>query len=333
MTRDDPPFNKKLFKTISMVGEIVALGQVMFSREGTRETFMEIVSKLDLNEPVLIKPNWSTSTIFTEATILDWTLTALKCEKIVVESYAHYRSPIFRDHYGPFDADFDKMLAGQKKRDLQENDRWFLDFTGIGDVLREHDVEYLNLSEELWSKQICEPDRIRTLVESRFEPLVNDIMYSMVPTRLYDMRGGTLLSLAKPKLATETIGITLSIKNLFGLISTPYRGKFHGTHDTNLNDSIMDINKIYHSLFDVRGIVEAVFTTSGSEDFLGRSTILHDLGLIWGSNNVFELDATVTTQLGLDTQQVGHLALAAQTFGQLSLEAKEIAKKEPVKLL
>lgn len=315
-----------------MPGEIENIGQVMFCRDGAKETFMGIVSKLDLKPPVIVKPNWSTSKLFTEAEILDWTLSAIDCEKIVVESYAHYRSPIFLDLDGPIDSEFEKKIGGQKKKDLRENDEWFLKLSGIGDILKRHDVEYLNLSEELWSKRVCEPDQIKSLVESRFEPLVNDVMYSMVPTRLHDMSGGTLLSIAKPKLAHGTIGVTLAIKNLFGMISTPYRGKFHGTNDSKLNDSIVDITKICHSLFDVRGVVEAVFSTSTFEAALMMGQIFRDLGFIWGSNDVFELDGVVTTQLGLDVQAVGHLALATQTFGQLSQQTMEIAKENRVEL-
>lgn len=316
----------------SMKREIANIGQVMFSRGGSKSAFVEIVSKLNLRPPVVIKPNWSSSTLFTEAEIIDWTLSALDCEKIVVESYAHYRSPIFRDHEGPFTEELQKRLDAQKKRNLRENDRWFLEFSGIKEVLRKHGVEYLNLSEELWFKKVCEPDEIRKSVESRFSPVRSDILLSMVPTRLYDLREGTLLSLAKPKIAHGTIGVTLSIKNLFGMIATPYRGKFHGLNDSKLNDSIVDINKICHSLFDVRGIVEAVFTTTGSEDFLGRSNVYRDLGFIWGSDNIFELDAAITTQLGLDIADVGHLALAAQTFTQWSRMTVESAKKHPISL-
>ena len=263
---------------------------------------------------------------------MDWTLSALNCDKIVVESYAHYRSPIFLDLDGPIDAAFEKKIAGQKKNDLRENDEWFLELSGIGDILQKHDVEYLNLSEELWSKRVCEPDQIKSLVKSRFEPLVNDNMYSMVPTRLYDMRGCTLLSLAKPKLARGSIGVTMSVKNLFGMISTPYRGKFHGSNDAKLNDSIMDITKICQSLFDLRGVVESVFSTSTFEESLMMEQIFRDLGFIWGSNNIFELDAVVTTQLGLDAQKIGHLSLAARTFGQWSQQAINLATKNLIDL-
>ena len=324
--------NRRNSHSKNMVGENEEINHVIFCRDTTRESFIEIVSRLDLKPPVVVKPNWSTSKIFTEAKILDWTLSAIDCEKFVVESFAHYRSPIFLDHKGPFNAELEKRLAGQKKKDLRSNDRWFLEMTGIGEVLKKHDVEYVNLSDEFWSKRVCEPDEIKSIVESRFEPLSNDIMYSMVPIRLQEMNGGTLLSLAKPKLAHGTIGVTLSIKNLFGMISTPYRGKFHGTNDSKLNDSIMDITKICHSLFNVRGVVEAVFSTSASDEFLAHSKRFDNLGFVWISDDVLELDAVVTTQLGLDPHTVGHLTLAAKTFGQWSNEAVDLAKHNLVEL-
>jgi uncharacterized protein (DUF362 family) len=323
---------KKVISGIVMTGEIEEIGQVMFCRDGTRESFIEIISKLNLKPPVLVKPNWSTSKIYTEAEILDWTLSALNCEKVVVESYAHYRSPIFLDLDRPIDAEFEKTIGGQKKKDLRENDEWFLKLSGIGDILEKHDVEYLNLSEELWSKRVCEPEQIKSIVEDRFEPLVNDNMYPMVPSRLHDMRGGTLLSLAKPKLAYGSIGVTLSVKNLFGMISTPYRGKFHGTKDSKLNDSIMDITKICQSLFDTSGVVEAVFSTSTFEQELMMGQIFRDLGFIWGSDNIFELDTVIAAQLGLDIQDVGHLDLAVKTFNHLSQTTIESAKKHPVEI-
>ena len=165
-----------------------------------------------------------------------------------------------------------------------------------------------------------------------FEPLVNDNLYSMVPTKLHDMRGGTLLSISKPKLAQGTIGVSMSIKNLFGMISTPYRGKFHGPNDAKLNDSIIDITKICQSLFDIRGVVEAVFSTSSFDESQMMGQIFRDLGFIWGSNNIFELDVIVTTQLGLGIQEVGHLSQASKIFGESSQQTIEIAMQNPIKL-
>ncbi|MHA2193738.1 MAG: hypothetical protein ACXAAR_09965, partial [Candidatus Thorarchaeota archaeon] len=71
---------------------------------------MEIVSGLNLEPPVIIKPNWSSSLIYTESEILDWLLSALEGEILIVESYAAWRTELFIEHKGPRDDDFLKRL-------------------------------------------------------------------------------------------------------------------------------------------------------------------------------------------------------------------------------
>ncbi|MFW9839185.1 MAG: hypothetical protein ACFFE7_16845, partial [Candidatus Thorarchaeota archaeon] len=53
------------------------LGRVSFQDGVHRESFIEIIKQLDLKPPVVIKPNWGFSVVFTEADILDWTLAAI----------------------------------------------------------------------------------------------------------------------------------------------------------------------------------------------------------------------------------------------------------------
>ncbi len=313
-----------------MTGEIEDLGQVMLARDGTRDSFMEILSRLDLRPPVIIKPNWSTSVTFTESEILDWTLSALDCEVIVVESYAFYRSPILKNSEGLSDEDLERKLLAQKKDDLRNNDKWFLDISGISDVLEKHDVKYINLSEELWAKRVTDSETIKDAVEKCFEPVRTEVLYSMVPSKLYDLRGGTLLSLAKPKVAHGAIGVTLTIKNLFGMISTPFRGKFHGGNNELLNESIVDINRICHSLFNVRGVIESVFSTSVMGEDLLKSRIYRNLGYIWGSNSTIELDSMVTAQLGLNPEDIGHLSHVARILGQWTQQSVELGRKRVI---
>ncbi|MGY5852366.1 MAG: DUF362 domain-containing protein [Candidatus Thorarchaeota archaeon] len=315
-----------------MTGDIASFGPIMFGKSGSKEKIKEIISKLDLKSPIIIKPNWSTSIIFTEKEILDWILTAIDGDILVVESYAHYRSPLFRDHEGPLNTEIMKKLASQKKENHKTNEPWFLELSGIGKILRKHEVEYLNLSEEVWANRVCESDRIRELVETRFSPLHSDILYSLVPTRLYELRGGTLISLTKPKIAHGTIGVSMAIKNLFGMIPPPERGKFHGENDSKLNHSIVDISKICHSLFNVRGIVEAVFSTTVAEEHLLDATIHRNLGLIWGSNDALQLDAFVAAQLGFNPDDIGHLALASRELGPWDSQIVKMGSENPIDL-
>ena len=54
-----------------MPGGIIDLGPAKFTDNGSRHIFMEIVSELKLEPPVIIKPNWSSSMVYTESEILD----------------------------------------------------------------------------------------------------------------------------------------------------------------------------------------------------------------------------------------------------------------------
>jgi len=74
-------------------------------------------------------------------------------------------------------------------------------------------------------------------------------MYGFVPNKVYDLRGRSLISLNVSRKTREMM--SLSTKNLFGLIPDPARyGRWHGKNDSLLPQSIVDINKLYRSLFE-----------------------------------------------------------------------------------
>ena len=203
-----------------MNGRIIELGQTLFTSEGNEESFKEMLSRINLNAPVVIKPNWSSSQIFTERQILDWILSTIDSKVIVVESYAMWRNEIFIDITQVRDSQFLERLGKQKKSELRKNDEWFLEFTGIQEVLDKHDVEYLNISEELWANRVCNPELIHKEVEKRFPPLAIESLSSSVPTRLFDLKGGTLLNLTKPKRSLkENFFIPLNERSLERKIS------------------------------------------------------------------------------------------------------------------
>ncbi|MHA2213181.1 MAG: DUF362 domain-containing protein, partial [Candidatus Thorarchaeota archaeon] len=132
-------------------------------------------------------------------------------------------------------------------------------------------------------------------------------------------------------IAFKAVGVSLSLKNMFGLIPGPFRGKYHGAGDSRLNQSIVDINKVYRALFDVRGVIEAVFSTFQSRK--GMSPIIpKDLGLTWGSNDTLDMDALVAAQLGHDPNSIDYLCLAAESFGPWNPQATQIGRQNPIDL-
>jgi uncharacterized protein (DUF362 family) len=314
-----------------MSGGIMDLGPAKFTNEGSRDTFMEIVSGLNLEPPVIIKPNWSSSLIYTESEILDWLLSALEGEILIVESYAAWRTELFIEHKGPRDDDFLKRLENQKRKDFRENDKWFLRHTGIDRVLDRHGVEYLNLSEELWANRMCDSDVITAHVEAQSAGIENSELYTLVPERLYDLRGGTLLNLTKPKRSLKAKHVSLTLKNMFGMIPSPWRGKYHGDEDSLLCPNIVDINKVYNALFEVKGIIEAVYSTSETLDNILQPAIHRDLGLIWSGTNTVELDALVCSQLGLNPGHVDYLELAAEKINQWNESTVAAGKANPIR--
>ncbi|MHA2352701.1 MAG: hypothetical protein ACXABX_06240, partial [Candidatus Thorarchaeota archaeon] len=118
------------------------IGRVSFRDGIHRESFIEMVKSLNLKPPVVIKPNWGFSVIFTEADILDWTLAAIDDEVLVVESFgwARCKEAVEDKKYGPF-----------SREALRRADKWFLRYSGIDKVLKKHNVEYLNITEEVWA--------------------------------------------------------------------------------------------------------------------------------------------------------------------------------------
>ena len=285
-------------------------GRVSFRDGIHRESFIEMVKNLELKPPVVIKPNWGFSVIFTEADILDWTLAAIDGDALVVESYgwARCREAVEDKKYGSFSRDA-----------LRKADKWFLRYSGIDKVLKKYEVEYLNITEEVWADRIAEPDTIQRIVEDSYTPLHTKKMASFVPQRLYDLSDGTFLNLAKLKFMGDDIVISLALKNLFGMIPGPDRGEFHGEMNKAMNPSIVDMNKIYRSLFKTKGVVEGVLTASRGMTM--EPQIFKNRGVLWTCDDTLELDAVVTSHVGIDPSEVGYLKLATQSFGEWDDEA------------
>ncbi len=285
-------------------------GRVSFQDGIHEDSFIAMIKKLDLKPPVIIKPNWGFSVIFTEADILDWTLAAIDGEALIVESYgwARCREAVEEKKYGP-----------SSRQALRKADKWFLCYSGIDKILKKYDVEYLNITEEVWANRTTDKETIQAIVEDSYSPLVMREMASFVPQRLYDLSDGTLLNLSKLKFMGDDIVISLALKNLFGMIPGPDRGEFHGEMNEAMNPSIVDINKIYRSLFRTKGVVEGVLTASRGMTL--EPQVFKNQGVLWTCDDTLELDAVVTSHVGIDPNEVGYLKLAAQSFGEWDDEA------------
>jgi hypothetical protein len=218
---------------------------------------------------------------------------------------------------------------------IQKEDKAFLDENGFTDLLNEFDVTYINVTDEVWSGRIANPDEVKKIVESRFGPIKMDVIYNIIPRRLLDLRGSTFLSLARVKMYA-----TFTLKNLFGMFPEPVRSWWHGKGESRYLDSVIDVNKVYHSLFNMYGVCEAFSSVSvpndeGDYDLQMppmRYNILEGQGFVAFGSNLVELD-TVLLELteGLilhdDKTNRQPILLAQDVFGAVNEDYVKEAKQ------
>jgi hypothetical protein len=284
---------------------------VVVGRINRAEDFRHFLKKLNLKGVIfVVKPDWTNANIFTEAETLDWLFSALKGRIKVIEGYSAWRNEL-NTGTEPKEVITPKN-AKAKWQWIKEQDEWFLKFSGIDKILAKHDVEYINVTEEVWSNRTLDADEVRDFVDSKYGVLVSRKIYDFVPTRVYELKGSTLISLNNSRRTREQV--SLSTKNLFGLIPNPARyGKWRGKNDSRLSQSIVDINKIYRSLFSPCCWINEI---KESDIFVG-------------SKNSVEADAVTATLLGLDPEKIDYLRHAANVFGGYN---KEVLTKIPKSL-
>ena len=198
---------------------------------------------------------------------------------------------------------------------------------GFTDLFNEFGVEYVNVTEEIWQGRTADAQEIKETVETRFDPVFVDKLYSYVPQRLCDLRGATLISFAKVKHYA-----TFTMKNIFGLIPDPLIAWWHGPSNKRFDKSVVDINKIYASLFNVYGICEALryAAVNHPEGEFGeqgmRYNVAKDLGVLAFGRHLVSVDAILFSLLGLDPEKIGYLKLGEEAFGAYERGHVEVAK-------
>ncbi|KKM14777.1 hypothetical protein LCGC14_1702700 [marine sediment metagenome] len=270
------------------------------------------------SETIIIKPNWGSNlpAAFNDSKTLRMILEVLDSNIVVTESHTHsFIYPLLEDVMSfvieDKEVNWEWFIKGDGWKWLIENPDWdwfkkdgywdqlkkeeqaFLDEFGFTDLFKEFNVSYINVTDEIWNERIADPSEVKKLVESRFKPVKVDQLYSMVPKKLYDLRGSTFISFAKVKLYAS-----FTMKNIFGMIPDPLRPWWHGINESRIVTSINDINKIYSSLFNVYGICDALNTTSIPDPegkfhdlFAGNYKIIDGFGVVAFGRHLVSLDA------------------------------------------
>lgn len=299
------------------------IGRMTFARVSNSAELKQVLKDPWLqSETIIIKPNWVTTEPagFTSSDTIRMFVEALDSHIIVTESLHLGRSMNLLKKglsfiVGDKEVNWDWLLKGEGWRWLNDNPDWqwfreeghwdqilkedknFLDLYGFTDLFQDYNIEYVNVTDELWKKRIADPTEVKKLVESRYNPVQIEKMYEFVPTKLYEHRDATFISLARLKQYA-----TFTLKNMFGLIPDPMRPWWHGPKNSRIATSIVDINKIYHSVFNVYGVCAslkktAVLDTEGEykAEYLGRYSVVNGFGFIAMSRDLVSLDSTLLT--------------------------------------
>jgi len=289
---------------------------IIFMKVKTFKEFKKFVNKLNIKgNTFIIKPNWvePTKGQYTEPIPLRWLFECLKGKKVIIESHTAWRNkPLMETG---------KMIINEKnmneKKDfLREQERWFLEYTGLNDLLKKYNVEYVNITEEVWKEDTVDPKIIQQIVESKFSPLKHKELYSVVPKKLFELKNAILIDFAKIK-TDGSLAMSLSTKNLFGLIPDPKRSpKYHDHKVKILPHAILDVNKIYRALFDSIFINEGIFTAiDGPSPEHGR--LKENLNLIVGGKNSIDVDLVTAKLVGIDPENLlkSYLNTSKEVFG------------------
>jgi hypothetical protein len=338
-------------------------GQITIAKVSNSDELKQILIDPWLeSETIIIKPNWCNFTIpaiSIDSKALRMILEVINSRIVVTESYSNlftraaFRGDGMRIFIGDKEVnlewftksdgwnwvienpDWDWFKEGGYWDQLKKEEKNLLDEYGFTDLFKEFDVSYLNVTDEIWSGSIADPTKVKRAVESCYSPVQIDKLYSMVPKKLYDLRGSTFISFAKLKLYAS-----FTIKNIFGMIPDPIRSWWHGPNDSRIATSIVDINKIFHSLFNVYGICEALNATSFPhpegkyEDlFMGKYKIRENLGVIAFGRHLVSIDSLLLNLTDQWIEQVAEhtpipINLAQKEFGSFDRKILKESKKK-----
>ena len=120
------------------------------------------------------------------------------------------------------------------------------------------------------------------------------------------LRADVIVSLAKMK-THHWAGVTLSMKNLFGLVpGAVYGWPKNRLHYIGITRSILELNRIFSS--KTVALVDGIIGMEGNGPIQGRPK---DAGVLVMGGDVRAVDATCCRIMGIDPLQVEHLRMSA----------------------
>jgi uncharacterized protein (DUF362 family) len=290
----------------------------LYFARGVRDAgpLRELFRMLAVDEgPAIIKVNWFSPYPgqFTDAATLAVACDAIEGEKIVVEGHAAERNDGSREITPD---------NGRENRDwIREQEAAYFARFGLDAVLARDDVTYVNVTDEVWEGRAVRAAEVRAALEARGAKLALEELYGALPEKLLAWRGRPLISLARIKVtdpASGTVGFSLSLKNMFGLIPEPSRLAYH----ERLPEAITDVHLLYGTFFRVVGVCEGIFhavrvNEGGAHDTAwgDRYDDVEDLGVVVAGAKAAEADAFAAALFGLDISSRAVMTTAEERLG------------------
>lgn len=204
-----------------------------------------------------------------------------------------------------------EVIVGEGPGHRRDN-QYILGASGMLDVLRESRTPYVDLN-------TASTRAVR--LPSRFTAL--GVLH--LPTAVLDAD----LLVSMPKLKTHHwAGVTLSLKNMFGIVPSMHYGwPKNVLHHHGIAESILDINTALH--VPRFNIVDGVIGMEGNGPIQG--TARHSGVVVFGADPV-AVDATCARLMSIHPERVGYLREANAFLGNLEEERIVQAGEDPVPL-
>ena len=189
-----------------------------------------------------------------------------------------------------------KITIGEADSSMYLADDMF-EANGLKILAKELDVDLVNLSEGNMINKPIEAGYVKENI--KVNEILKDVKIISMPV-------------AKTHCTTE---VTLNLKNMFGVLPTRKKGKYH----KKIDPIIADINK---ALPPTLCIIDAYTCLEGEGPFHGEPV---DLGIIVAGKNAVAVDSVMATIMGYKPKDIMHIRLASEAgLGPMNLDEIEI---------
>jgi uncharacterized protein (DUF362 family) len=195
-----------------------------------------------------------------------------------------------------------RVIVGEGPGHRRDNE-YLLHASGFYEVIKEHAIRYVDLNSD---------DVQLTKLRSRFTRL-NELY---LPKTLFSAD----LLVSMPKLKTHHwAGVTLSLKNMFGVIpGSVYGWPKNALHWAGIHGSILDIN----SSLPVPqfAIVDGIVGMEGNGPIQGQAK---NSGVLIFGNDLVAVDATAARVMKIEPRKIRYLEMAGEFLGNLTADKIE----------